>query len=256
MQDPFSNRDSESCHCWVSQKLGPVPCPAPPGKIWVPIWSLQESKKAASEGSANKSFEELVLEKMKGPPEKQVKKRRKVDLMTKIITDEEYVKAIKEKEEPPKKKVKGDKQKKKGSADHTTKHEEERTITKTMKICTDDAIPSGSRESVITSLKMLWEKLNPPASEDWIVGKWFGAIFIEKKKHVLYVGKATKRFLADSDGPAESIELDCLKPHSRSSTERPRYFQNFRYYRGAVRCEYFKRKQVGGKRIRRCETYI
>ena len=213
VQDPFSNRDSESCHCWVSQKLGPVPCPAPLGKIWVPIWSLQESKKAASEGSANKSFEELVLEKMKGPPEKQVKKRRTVDLMTKIITDEEYVKAIKEKEEPPKKKVKGDKQKKKGSADHTTKHEEERTITKTMKICTDDAIPSGSRESVITSLKMLWEKLNPPASEDWIVGKWFGAIFIEKKKHVLYVGKATKRFLADSDGPAESIELDCLKPH-------------------------------------------
>ena len=147
VQDPFSNRDSESCHCWVSQKLGPVPCPAPPGKIWVPVWSLQNSTKAAYEGSANKSFEELVLEKMKGPPEKQVKKHRKVDLMTKTITDEGYVKALTEKEEPPKKKVEGDKQKKKGSTDHTTKHEEERTITKNMKICTDNAIPSGSRAS-------------------------------------------------------------------------------------------------------------
>ena len=79
------------------------------------IWSLQDSAKAASEGSGNKSFEELVLEKIKGTPEK-VKKCRKVDLMTKIMKSEEYARAIKEKEVPPKKTVKGDKQNKKRSA--------------------------------------------------------------------------------------------------------------------------------------------
>ena len=43
---------------------------------------------------------------MKGPSEKPTKKRRKIDLNAKIITDEEYLKAIKDKEEPLTKKRK------------------------------------------------------------------------------------------------------------------------------------------------------
>ena len=42
--------------------------------------------------------------------------------------------------------------------------------------------------------------------------------FSGKKKQQLYVGKVTKRFLADEDGPTESIKLDCLKPHFGSGT--------------------------------------
>ena len=41
------------------KKLGPVPTPVP-GKLWIPIWSLQDSIIPES----NKSFEELVLDKM------------------------------------------------------------------------------------------------------------------------------------------------------------------------------------------------
>ena len=57
-------------------ELGPMP-PNIPGKIWVPAWTLRE----------NKSFSELVLDKMKGPTNKPPTKRRKVDQKTAIITD-------------------------------------------------------------------------------------------------------------------------------------------------------------------------
>ena len=46
-------------------------------------------------GSANKSFEELVLDKMKGNVDKPAVKRRKVDCTTKIITDAEYLEKLK-----------------------------------------------------------------------------------------------------------------------------------------------------------------
>ena len=57
-------------------ELGRMP-PNIPGKIWVPVWTLRE----------NKSFSELVLDKMKGPTNKPPTKRRKVDRKTAIITD-------------------------------------------------------------------------------------------------------------------------------------------------------------------------
>ena len=57
-------------------ELGRMP-PNIPGKIWVPAWTLRE----------NKSFSELVLDKMKGPTNKPPTKRRKVDRKTAIITD-------------------------------------------------------------------------------------------------------------------------------------------------------------------------
>ena len=51
--------------------------PNTPGKIWVPAWTLRE----------NKSFLELVLDKMKGPTNKPLIKRRKVDRKAAIITN-------------------------------------------------------------------------------------------------------------------------------------------------------------------------
>ena len=57
------------------QKVGPVPTPVP-GKLWVPVWSLEDSITPES----NKSSEELVLDKMKGPTGKLPAKRQKVDL--------------------------------------------------------------------------------------------------------------------------------------------------------------------------------
>ena len=46
---------------------------------------------------SSKSFEELVLNKMKGPTDKPAVKRRRVDLKTKIVTDAEYLAELQEK---------------------------------------------------------------------------------------------------------------------------------------------------------------
>ena len=54
------------------------------GNTWVPAWTLRD----------NKSFSELVLDKMKGPTEKQPVKHRKIDKKMKVITDEVYAQEI------------------------------------------------------------------------------------------------------------------------------------------------------------------
>ena len=67
--------------------LGPAPSPVP-NKLWVSYWGLKESTTRStlttevSEMSrqSSKSFEELVLDKMKGSTKKPAVKRRKVDL--------------------------------------------------------------------------------------------------------------------------------------------------------------------------------
>ena len=59
---------------------------------------------------------------------------------------------------------------------------------------------------------------SPPTPEDEVTKGWYGAIYREKKKSYLYVGKATRRFLLDKDGLANALELDCLKPHVGNGT--------------------------------------
>ena len=56
------------------------------GKTWVPACTLRD----------NKSFGELVLDKLKGPTEKSPVKRRKTDKKTKVITDEIYAQEIRQ----------------------------------------------------------------------------------------------------------------------------------------------------------------
>ena len=62
-------------------------------------------------------------------------------------------------------------------------------------------------------MKDTWKQINPPEKEFDIVGKWYAVIFTRKGKFTLYVGKAMKRFLCDVNGPATSLEIDCLKPN-------------------------------------------
>ena len=79
--------------CENCRMLGPKPNLIIPGKVLVPVcvWTLQDEQ--------NKSFEELILDKMKGPqPKTEQSTRRKIDLKTKVITDPQYLKALKEKE--------------------------------------------------------------------------------------------------------------------------------------------------------------
>ena len=114
------------CDCHNCKVLGPAPSPVP-NRLWVPYWGLQESTARSTPTSevggtsrqSSKDFEELVLDKMKGPTDKPAVKRRKVDLKTKIVTDAEYLAELHRlKEEEGRKKEKkkkaktGDKKKK------------------------------------------------------------------------------------------------------------------------------------------------
>ena len=63
--------------------IGPKPAPVS-GYCWVYAWTLQKD-------TGDKSFQELVLDKIKGPQEKMQVKWRKTDATTKVITEEKYV---------------------------------------------------------------------------------------------------------------------------------------------------------------------
>ena len=64
--------------CNIYKVIGPKPAPVS-GYCWVPPWALQKD-------TGDKSFEELVLDKIKGPQEKKQLKQRKIDATTKVIT--------------------------------------------------------------------------------------------------------------------------------------------------------------------------
>ena len=67
-------------------------------------------------------------------------------------------------------------------------------------------------------LKKVWKRISPPTPEDEVTKGWYSAIYQEKKKSYLYVGKATRRFLLDKDGLANALELDCLKSRVGNGT--------------------------------------
>ena len=62
-------------------------------------------------------------------------------------------------------------------------------------------------------LVALWLKLAPSTQESEIIRKWFAGIYTAWKKVLLYVGRATRMFLLDSDSKPTHIELNCLKLH-------------------------------------------
>ena len=59
--------------CETSKKIGPKPL-AIPGKTWLISWALIGIPKEVAE----KSFEEVILDKMKGPTQKEQTMRKKL----------------------------------------------------------------------------------------------------------------------------------------------------------------------------------
>ena len=78
------------------------------------------------------------------------------------------------------------------------------------------SIKKGDREG--DNLAKLWKSMDPPTSENDLTQKWFGCIFVAKKKSHLYVGKVMRRFLEEEGGPTKDLEINCLKPHVGSDT--------------------------------------
>ena len=98
---------SSTCKCETCKEIGPKPPPFP-GKVWVAAWALQDPPQRAlntSCASTNKSFEELLLDKINGPQEKAPVKRRKIDRKTKVITSQQYLAHLKRYDEEAEKKT-------------------------------------------------------------------------------------------------------------------------------------------------------
>ena len=114
-----------TCTCAFYLELGPRLNGVPPGKRWVATWSLLDAASTPAVGSngkeakINKSFEELILSKVKPPKSQTPKKRRKIDLNARVVTSDEFLKGIedKEKEAEEKKNKKGTKKRKKKQAE-------------------------------------------------------------------------------------------------------------------------------------------
>ena len=112
----------QTLQCELCKQLGPKPAPVE-GKEWVPfcIWTLKDPNTSeivanfsnSTQSLPNKTFEQLTLDKMKGPVERPVIKRRKIDRKAKVITDNEYLEELKAmengKKKPNKTKVKSQK---------------------------------------------------------------------------------------------------------------------------------------------------
>ena len=199
---------TEVCHNCV--ELGPVPVTIP-GKRWVPVWSLQREDTAMA-----KSFDELLLDKMKGPTNKPAAKRKRCDFKTKVVTDETYVAELKrlENEAEEKKANKGKKGIKKKKANKKIEFDmdigedaevedeenevgvddnEEEENSEIMEE-TDEEIVEEDTDKEINLLGdegyllELWKTLSPPVKEDDITNKWYSAIYEHKIKYHLYDG--------------------------------------------------------------------
>ena len=69
-----------------------------------------------------------------------------------------------------------------------------------------------------TFFKNCWDAFSPPIPENDLVNAWYAGIFHEaKKKSTLHLGRITKKFLKEKDGPVDCFEVNCLKPLSASS---------------------------------------
>ena len=97
-QTTSTPNSSFQCHYTL-----PIPGPPPKGFVWKPRWELvpenlnafPQEETAPPEPALKKSFEELSLEKIKGPTDRAPAPRRmKVDLTAKIITIKECLDAI------------------------------------------------------------------------------------------------------------------------------------------------------------------
>lgn len=190
------------CTCSICKQLGPKPPPVP-GKSWVPAWTLQTD--------VNKSFQELVLDKIKGPQEKKPIQRKKVDATTRVITEKQYVEKL---ENLEKKKTK-----KKIDFEESEEEPEIEEVTEEEIIEEDESDESEAEEDGKERLIKLWKSISD-VPEKTIINKWYGAIYEpsssgsgkRKKQPMLFVGKALHRFKEDVDGPVTGVELDCLVP--------------------------------------------
>ena len=203
-----STHESMTCDCNICKVIGPKPAPVS-GYCWVPAWTLQKD-------TGDKSFEELVLDKIKGPQQKKQVKRRKIDATTKVITDEKYVEKLRDGAKKGKNKTKKQIDFDLEEEGDVPEESEEEIIEEEESESTDEIDGSSGEEAASEeqSLRQFWKYLSIEKDEN-LINKWYGAIWEsskgKKKKQGLYVGKMLHRFREDVGGKITGFELDCLE---------------------------------------------
>ena len=148
--------------------------------------------------------------------------------MAKLVSNKEYLDALKQKEAEKK-----SKKTKKTKPNKSVPMEMDKTDIVTDEIDSEDSITDidSGEETQEFTLKVLesannatkymnsvWRSLNPPIKEEEIVGKWYACVYGEKKKQTLYIAKINMRYLFDVDGPTTDLFMSCLKPGVGSTT--------------------------------------
>ncbi|CAK8690374.1 unnamed protein product [Clavelina lepadiformis] len=78
----------------------------------------------------------------------------------------------------------------------------------------DESVDENETENAVDVLGKTWLSVSPPIEEQDVLNQWYRVIDEGKKKKTsLYIGKVTRRFLEDENGPVHGLEIDCLKPH-------------------------------------------
>ena len=223
-------QDLNSSTC---KELGTKPVNVP-GHKWVPVSSLQKIEEPKSNNQTNTSFAKVILNKMKGHVDKPaLVKQRKVDMITKVLSNKTYLEILERQEHEDE-----EKQKRRSILEEKCKNkkikelpysesESDESIEKNdtslpLKESTDEEFEDSDDEMNVSNLEEfllnLWKSLSPPNEESGIKSKLYAFIFEQDKKKYLYVGRAIQHFLIDENGKIEYLQIDCLKCHTGSGT--------------------------------------
>ena len=142
-------------------------------------------------------------------------KRGKVDMTTKVISDEAYLETLEryereDKQKQKKKSILEQKRKNKKTRKELTFSEsesdenmEKNDISLPVEDSTEEEVEESDDEMNESNLEEfllnLWKSLSPPTEESYIKIKWYAFIFQQYKKKYLYVGKAIQRFVTDEN---------------------------------------------------------
>ena len=148
-------------------------------------------------------------------------KRRKVDMTTKVISDEAYLETLKryegeDEEKQKRKSILEQKQKNKKTRKELTfsKSESDESMEKNdislpLEDSTEEEVEESDDEinesNIEEFLLNLWKSLSPPTEESDIKSKWYALIFEQYKKKYLYLGRAIQRFSVDENGKIEYL---------------------------------------------------
>ena len=204
--------------------IGPFPYNCPPGFKWIPRWTLEPTYlPETSQTIQNKSFEELFLDKIKPMKKSPQKKRSRVNLSATIVSDENLLQQLKEKESE--KNEKKEKRKVAPSEKEEEEEEEEEEIVEDSEEeileeteeseDEDENVISAPRdlEQAIPILHQCWNTLQPPQEEAVLKNCHYAVIYIDpKKKQSMFIGKVQHRWLHDEQGTVHACTFDFLKP--------------------------------------------